>query len=88
MDCTKECTGSDITHNEDKRLASVNNLSAYTYYQFKVFAKNGVTKLAEKNNETANYTNLVLRTEETSKTNVTCNILPFSSTCTDKKLFF
>ncbi|KAK3735400.1 hypothetical protein QZH41_013395, partial [Actinostola sp. cb2023] len=63
--CTKDCTGAVITHTiRTTRMATVRHLSAYTYYQLKVFAKNGVTHLAEKNKEKSKDTNIVLRTNE------------------------
>ncbi|KAK3735403.1 hypothetical protein QZH41_013399, partial [Actinostola sp. cb2023] len=63
--CTKDCTGAVITHTtRTTRMATVRHLTAYTYYQLKVFAKNGVTHLAEKNKEKSKDTNIVLITNE------------------------
>ncbi|XP_031575474.1 ephrin type-B receptor 1-B-like isoform X2 [Actinia tenebrosa] len=63
-ECTQECTGSNITVNQNSRLASINSLSAYTYYQLKVYAKNEVSKLAEEKNDLAKFAEDLIRTKE------------------------
>lgn len=70
-DCTKECSPKVKiylkTLKNTSTLANVKYLSAYKYYKFKVFAKNGVSQVAEKNKKMAEFSELVLRTNETSK---------------------
>ncbi|XP_031575449.1 ephrin type-A receptor 7-like isoform X2 [Actinia tenebrosa] len=63
-ECIQECTGSNITVNQNSRLASINSLSAYTNYQLKVYAKNGVSKLAEEKNDLAKFAEYIIRTKE------------------------
>ena len=71
--CTKSCTA-DISLNGNSRIAIFKHLSAYTFYQFKVLAKNGVSKIAEKNGENANSGDSVLRTDDASmSTNLALN---------------
>lgn len=71
--CDKEC---DDAHEVQKylrvltntsTLATVKNLTPYTYYQFKVYAKNGVSKVAEDNKHTTKFAKLLIRTEEGGK---------------------
>ncbi|KAK3735399.1 hypothetical protein QZH41_013394, partial [Actinostola sp. cb2023] len=74
--CTKDCTGAVITHTtRTTRMATVRHLSAYTCYQLKVFAKNGVTHLAEKNNEKSKYDDVVRRTSETASQSIPRQLL-------------
>jgi len=54
--CTMDCTGAVITHApRTSRKATIQHLDTYTYYQFKVFSKNGVSHLAEMNGEKPQY---------------------------------
>ncbi|XP_028518913.1 ephrin type-B receptor 2 isoform X2 [Exaiptasia diaphana] len=63
--CTAECTGAFISHaSKTSMKATVHDLSAYTYYLFEVFAKNGVSPQAEKKGDNPKYTVLLNRTGE------------------------
>ncbi|XP_028518729.1 proto-oncogene tyrosine-protein kinase receptor Ret isoform X2 [Exaiptasia diaphana] len=65
MTCINSCEGVKVIHfPKETNSATAKNLSAYKYYQFRVFSKNGVTHLAEKNGEKPKYATLLQRTSE------------------------
>lgn len=70
-ECTEECSPKVKIYLKEitnvSTLANVKHLSAYKYYKFKVFAKNGVSQVAEKNKMEAAFSEVKLRTNETSK---------------------
>jgi len=57
-----DCTGAVITASTPNRKAVIQYLSPYTYYQFKVYSKNGVSHLAEMNGEKTKYAAGLVRT--------------------------
>lgn len=70
-ECTLDCSPKVKTYLKEitnvSTLANVKYLSPYKYYKFKVFAKNGVSQVAEKHKVDASFSEVKLRTNETSK---------------------
>ncbi|XP_048585722.1 ephrin type-A receptor 4 [Nematostella vectensis] len=59
--CVKACGGTVTQH---RTSARVSGLSAFTYYMFRVYARNGVSNQAERGGQEAEFAKLVIRTRD------------------------